>query len=66
MKIGVEIIERALKAPLKAIASNAGFEGAVVVGEVLKNTSSDLGFNAATGEYVHMIQVSCCNLDFLR
>lgn len=55
-KIGVEIIERACRAPLKAISSNAGFEGAVVVGEMLKNSTSDSGFNAQTGEYVHMIQ----------
>lgn len=55
-KIGVEIIERACRAPVRAIANNAGFEGSVVVGELLKNTTADQGFNAQTGEYVHMIQ----------
>eukprot|EP01037_Dinobryon_pediforme_P014220 gene14220-14340_t len=55
-KIGVEIIERACRAPVKAIASNAGFEGSVVVGELLKQTSSGIGFNAQTGEYVDLIQ----------
>lgn len=49
-KIGVEIIERACRAPVKAIASNAGFEGSVVVGELLKQTSSGIGFNAQTGQ----------------
>jgi len=55
-KIGVEIIERACKAPVKAISNNAGFEGSVIVGELLKNTSHENGFNAQTGEYVNMIQ----------
>ena len=55
-KMGVEIIERACKAPLKAIANNAGFEGSVIVGELLKQPTSDIGFNANSGEYVHMIQ----------
>lgn len=55
-KIGVEIIERACRAPVRAIANNAGFEGSVVVGELLKNETHDKGFNAQAGEYVHMIQ----------
>lgn len=55
-KIGVEIIERACRAPVRAIANNAGFEGSVVVGELLKNPTHDNGFNAQAGEYVHMIQ----------
>lgn len=55
-KIGVEIIERACRAPVRAIANNAGFEGSVVVGELLKKESHDIGFNAQTGEYVNMIE----------
>jgi len=55
-KIGVEIIERACRAPVKAISNNAGSEGSVVVGELLKNTTHEMGFNAQTGEYVNMIQ----------
>lgn len=54
-KIGVEIIERACRAPSRAIATNAGFEGSVIVGELLKKDSHELGFNAATGEYMNMI-----------
>lgn len=47
---GVRIVRRALEEPLRRIAENAGFEGAVVVGEVeqLKGTK---GFNAVTGDY---------------
>lgn len=55
-KIGVEIIEKACRAPLRAIANNAGFEGSVVVGELLKTDTPQTGFNAATGQYVPMIQ----------
>lgn len=55
-KIGVEIIERACRSTVRAIANNAGFEGSVVVGELLKKTTHEEGFNAQTGEYVHMIQ----------
>ena len=55
-KIGVEIIERACRAPVKAIANNAGSEGSVIVGELLKNTSHEMGFNAQTAEYVNMIE----------
>eukprot|EP01040_Poterioochromonas_malhamensis_P000260 gene260-272_t len=55
-KIGVEIIERACRAPIKAIANNAGHEGSVIVGELLKKESYEIGFNAQTGEYVDMIQ----------
>jgi len=55
-KIGVEIIERACRAPVKAIANNAGEEGSVVVGELMKNSNQEMGFNAQTGKYVNMIQ----------
>jgi len=54
-KIGIEIIERACKAPIRTISNNAGFEGSVVVGEMMKNDNAFVGFNAATGEYVDMI-----------
>jgi len=55
-KTGVEIIEKACKAPSKAIADNAGFEGSVVVGDVMKFDTPNRGFNAAEGEYVDMIE----------
>lgn len=49
-KVGIEILKRALEAPLRQIANNAGFDGSVVVAEVKKN-SGNFGFNASTGEY---------------
>lgn len=54
-KIGSEIILRAIKAPLKQIAINAGFDAGVVVNEVEKS-ADNVGFNAATGEYVDMFE----------
>ncbi|KAF5198052.1 60 kDa chaperonin [Thalictrum thalictroides] len=55
-KIGVQIIQNALKMPVHTIASNAGVEGAVVVGKLLEQDDTDLGYDAAKGEYVDMIK----------
>lgn len=49
------ILRRALEEPLRVIAKNAGFEPAVVADEV-KKASGNMGFNAATGEYVDMVK----------
>ncbi len=54
--IGAAIVLRAIKAPMKQIAINAGFDAGVVVNEVEKSTNENLGFNAATGEYVDMFE----------
>ncbi|XP_047093027.1 chaperonin CPN60-1, mitochondrial [Lolium rigidum] len=56
-KIGVQIIQNALKTPVYTIASNAGVEGAVVVGKLLEQDNTDLGYDAAKGEYVDMVKV---------
>ncbi|KAL0456851.1 UNVERIFIED_CONTAM: Chaperonin CPN60-2, mitochondrial [Sesamum latifolium] len=55
-KIGVQIIQNALKTPVYTIASNAGVEGAVVVGKLLESENPDLGYDAAKGEYVDMVK----------
>ncbi|QCE05569.1 chaperonin CPN60-2, mitochondrial-like [Vigna unguiculata] len=55
-KIGVQIIQNALKTPVLTIASNAGVEGAVVVGKLLEQGDNDLGYDAAKGEYVDMVK----------
>ncbi len=54
--IGAAIILRAIKAPLKQIVTNAGYDAGVVANEVEKSTNENLGFNAATGEYVDMFE----------
>jgi chaperonin GroEL len=53
---GIAIIRRALQAPIRQIAENAGVEGSIVVGRILENTSATFGFNAQTEEYVDMVQ----------
>ncbi|KAK3018697.1 hypothetical protein RJ639_003128 [Escallonia herrerae] len=53
---GVEIIENALKAPTFAIVSNAGTDGALVLGKLLEQDDLSLGYDAAKGEYVNMVK----------
>ena len=53
---GVAIVRRALQAPIRQIAENAGVEGSIVVGKVMENASATFGFNAQTEEYVDLIQ----------
>lgn len=54
-QVGVDIIRRAMEAPLRTIASNAGEDGAVVAGKVREGKDA-FGYNAATGEYVDMLK----------
>jgi chaperonin GroEL len=54
--IGVNIVKRALEEPLRQIALNAGFEGAIVVGLVRQSKDDNFGFNAETGEYGDMLK----------
>jgi len=56
-KIGIEIVERALRRPAQTIADNAGAEGAVVVGKLLESSETNFGFNAATGEYGNLLEM---------
>jgi len=55
MKTGAAIIERALEEPVRQIAENAGLEGSVIIAKV-KSSKKGIGFNAATEQYVDMIQ----------
>ena len=52
---GIAIVRRALQAPIRQIAENAGVEGSIVVGKVLENTSATFGFNAQTEEYGDLV-----------
>jgi chaperonin GroEL len=57
VQAGIKIVLRALEAPIRQIAENAGVEGSIVVGKINDNTSSDtFGFNAQTEEFVDMLQ----------
>ncbi len=54
--IGAEIVNRAINAPLKQIAENAGFDAGVVANKVLENKDKNIGFDASAGEYVDMFK----------
>jgi chaperonin GroEL len=57
VKSGINIVLRALEAPIRQIAENAGVEGSTVVGKINDNTKSDtFGFNAQTEEFVDLLQ----------
>ncbi len=53
---GIAIVRRALQAPIRQIAENAGVEGSIVVGKILENKSATFGFDAQTEKYVDMVQ----------
>ncbi|MGM9567546.1 MAG: chaperonin GroEL [Clostridia bacterium] len=55
IKTGVDIIYRALEAPVKQIANNAGKEGAIVA-EKVKEAEVNIGYNAATDQYINMFE----------
>ncbi|WP_208434399.1 chaperonin GroEL [Bartonella taylorii] len=52
---GINIVRRALQAPARQIASNAGEEAAIIVGKVLENNADTYGYNTATGEFGDLI-----------
>jgi chaperonin GroEL len=54
-KTGVNIIRRALQAPARQIAQNAGEDGSVIVGKILENESYNWGYDAQTGAYVDLV-----------
>ena len=55
-KLGAEIIVRAIEAPAKQIAENAGQNGAVIVAEILSNKNVSYGYNARTGAYEDLVK----------
>ncbi len=55
-EVGAQIILRAVFAPMKQIAQNAGFDAGVVADKIANASEENLGFNAATGEYVNMLE----------
>ena len=54
-KTGASIVLKAVEAPLKQIALNAGLDGSVILNEVLKSGKANYGFNALTNEYTDMV-----------
>ena len=56
VQAGINIVLKALEAPIRQIAENAGVEGSIVVGKVTENGSATYGYNAQTEQYVDMIE----------
>jgi chaperonin GroEL len=54
--VGIEIIRRALQAPIRQIAENAGDEGSVIVGKLLEQDDTNFGFDAQAGEYTDLVK----------
>ncbi len=54
-RVGVDIVRRALQAPVRQIAENAGVDGAVVAGKLLENSKDNIGFDAQTLEYTDLV-----------
>jgi chaperonin GroEL len=55
-QVGITIVRRALQAPARQIAENAGEDGAVVVGKIVEKDDYAFGYNAATGEYGNLVK----------
>jgi chaperonin GroEL len=55
-QVGITIVRRALQAPARQIAENAGEDGAVVVGKIVEKDDYAFGYNAATGEYGDLVK----------
>ncbi|HMT47852.1 MAG TPA: TCP-1/cpn60 chaperonin family protein, partial [Novosphingobium sp.] len=51
---GIDIVRRAIQTPLRQIAANAGHDGAVVAGNLLRENDENMGFNAATDVYENL------------
>jgi chaperonin GroEL len=56
IQAGVQIVLKALEAPIRQIVENSGVEGSIVVGKILENKSQTFGFNAQTEAYVDLIE----------
>jgi chaperonin GroEL len=54
-RVGVEIVRKAISAPARQIALNAGEDGSIIVGKILERDQYGFGFDAQTGEYVNMM-----------
>ena len=57
IRVGIDIVDRALTAPLKQIAKNCGLDGAVIVHKVLESNDVNFGYNALTHEYGDLVKM---------
>ena len=57
LRVGIDIVDRALTAPLKQIAKNCGLDGSVIVHKVLESSDDNFGYNALTHEYGDLVKM---------
>ena len=55
-KVGIDIVRKALQAPMRQVAENSGADGSIVVGKLLDANDLNRGFDAQTGDYVDMVR----------
>jgi len=55
-RVGIDIVRKALQAPVRQIAENAGVEGSIVVGKLLDKKDANFGYNAATDKYEDLVK----------
>ena len=61
-KVGIESVRRALQAPARQIAENAGFDGAVVAAQMLDQKDTNFGFDAQKGDYTDFVKTGIVDL----
>ncbi len=54
--VGVDIVRRAIQAPIRQIVENAGQEGSIIVGKLLEQDDTNFGFNAQSGEFTDLVE----------
>ena len=55
-EVGIKIVRRALEAPIRQIAENAGFDGSIVVGKLLEQKDKNFGYDAQKGEFTNLVK----------
>jgi chaperonin GroEL len=55
-KVGIDIVRRALQAPVRQIAENSGTDGSIIVGKLLESKDTAYGYDAQKGEFTNMVQ----------
>jgi chaperonin GroEL len=55
-RVGIEIIRRALRAPARQIAENAGTDGSIVLGKLMEQDDTNYGYDAQTGQFVDLVK----------
>jgi hypothetical protein len=62
-KVGIDIVRRALQAPVRQIAKNSGTDGSIIVGKLLKSKDTTYGYDAQKGEFTNMVQAGIIDSD---